>query len=286
MSELFDCRDSEQLLPGMRRARQAIARGELIVLPTDTVYGIGANAFDAAAVQGLLDAKERGRDMPPPVLIAEPSMLRAIADEVPEAATAMAKALWPGALTLVLKAQPRGGMDLGETNGTVAVRVPDHEGARALLRRTGPLAVSSANVSGQPAGLTCEETVEQLGDRVAVYLDGGPVSGGVASTIVDFAATEQGRVLRKGAIALETLREYAPDVVAFEEPSASEPEAEEQAAPTDQVEGDAALAPSDVAGAAVEATAGDGAEPGSDASEKAGADDPAAADETRKAEGE
>ena len=100
------------------------------------------------------------------------------------------------------------------------------------------------------------------------------------------AATEQGRVLRQGAIALETLREYAPDVVAFEEPSASEPEAEEQAAPTDQVEGDAALAPSDVAGAAVEATAGDGAEPGSDASEKAGADEPAAADETRKAEGE
>ena len=270
----------------LNEAAEAVRGGRCIVLPTDTVYGIGANAFDAAAVQGLLDAKERGRDMPPPVLIAEPSMLRAIADEVPEAATAMAKALWPGALTLVLKAQPRGGMDLGETNGTVAVRVPDHEGARALLRRTGPLAVSSANVSGQPAGLTCEETIEQLGDRVAVYLDGGPVSGGVASTIVDFAATDQGRVLRQGAIALETLREYAPDVVAFEEPSASEPGAEEQAAPTDQVEGDAALAPSDVAGAAVEATAGDGAEPGSDAAEKAGADEPAAADETRKAEGE
>lgn len=208
---------------GLAAAVAAVKEGRCIVLPTDTVYGIGANAFDAVAVQGLLDAKERGRDMPPPVLIAEPSMLRAVADEVPPAAAALAKALWPGALTLVLKAQPRGGMDLGETQGTIAVRVPDHDGARALLRRTGALAVSSANVSGQPAGLTCEETVAQLGDRVAVYLDGGPVSGGVASTIVDFAATPEGRVLRQGAIALETLREHAPDVVGLE--PTPEPEA-------------------------------------------------------------
>ncbi len=108
---------------------------------------------------------------------------------MPAGAAALAKAFWPGALTLILKAQPRSGMSLGETKGTVAVRVPDHDGARALLRRTGPLAVSSANVSGQPAALTCDEAREQLGDRVAVYLDGGPVSGGVASTIVDFASS-------------------------------------------------------------------------------------------------
>lgn len=203
----------------LSEAVAAVRGGRCIVLPTDTVYGIGADAFDPEAVQGLLDAKERGRDMPPPVLIAEASMLRAIADEVPTAAAALARALWPGALTLVLKAQPRSGMDLGDTEGTVAVRVPDHEGARALLRRTGPLAVSSANVSGQSAGLTCEETRAQLGDRVAVYLDGGPVGGGVASTIVDFAASPEGRVLREGAIPLETLHEYAPDVIAFTEPT-------------------------------------------------------------------
>ena len=151
----------------LNEAAEAVRGGRCIVLPTDTVYGIGADAFDAAAVQGLLDAKERGRDMPPPVLIAEPSMLRAIANEVPEAATAMAKALWPGALTLVLKAQPRGGMDLGETNGTVAVRVPDHEGARALLRRTGPLAVSSGSscvMARQASTCSSFQSPVQLGE--------------------------------------------------------------------------------------------------------------------------
>lgn len=203
---------------GLAEAAAAIGEGACIVFPTDTVYGIGADAFNSDAVQGLLDAKERGRDMPPPVLIAEPSMLRAVADQVPAAATALARALWPGALTLVLKAQPRSGMDLGDAEGTIAVRVPDHDGARRLLRRTGPLAVSSANVSGQPAGLTYEEVRAQLGDSVAVYLDGGKVSGTVPSTIVDFVTTETGTVLRTGAIALETLRLHAPDVADIEVP--------------------------------------------------------------------
>ena len=193
-------------------AAEAVRAGQCIVLPTDTVYGIGANAFDAEAVQRLLDAKERGRDMPPPVLIAEPSMLRAIADEVPAAASALAKEFWPGALTLILNAQQRAGMNLGETGGTVAVRVPDHEGARALLRRTGPLAVSSANVSGQPAATTCDAAREQLGERVAVYLDAGEAPGGVASTIVDFASTPDGAILREGAIPLDRLREVAPEI--------------------------------------------------------------------------
>ncbi len=196
----------------LEAAAEAVKAGECIVLPTDTVYGIGADAFDAAAVQRLLDAKERGRDMPPPVLVAEPSMLRAVADDVPAGAAVLAKAFWPGGLTLIVKAQPRSGMELGETRGTVAVRVPDHDGARALLRRTGPLAVSSANVSGRPAALDCDDARAQLGDRVAVYLDGGPVSGGVASTIVDFASTPEGRILRQGAIALEALLEVAPDI--------------------------------------------------------------------------
>ncbi|SHI64216.1 tRNA threonylcarbamoyl adenosine modification protein, Sua5/YciO/YrdC/YwlC family [Tessaracoccus bendigoensis DSM 12906] len=209
----------------LSEAVDAVRRGACVVLPTDTVYGIGADAFDRDAVQGLLDAKERGRDMPPPVLIAEPSMLRAIADEVPEGAAALAKALWPGALTLVLKAQPRSGMDLGESLGTVAVRVPDLDVARDLLRRTGPLAVSSANVSGREAGLTCDEALAQLGDRVAVYLDGGPVGGGVASTIVDFASTDKGKVLRDGAITLETLRQHAPLVDGIDAPEL-EPEPE------------------------------------------------------------
>jgi len=207
----------------LSEAAAAVTAGECIVLPTDTVYGIGADAFNAEAVQRLLDAKERGRDMPPPVLIAEPSMLRAIVDEVPDAARALASALWPGALTLILNAQPRSGMDLGETRGTIAVRVPDDERARALLRVTGPLAVSSANVSGRPAATTAQEAHDQLGDRVAVYLDGGPAAGGVASTIVDFASTPDGVVLRAGAIGLDELRRHAPQVAGGQEPVDAEP---------------------------------------------------------------
>ena len=208
---------------GLAEAVAAVANGECVVLPTDTVYGIGANAFDRAAVQRLLDAKERGRDMPPPVLIAEPSMLRAVGDDVPDAAKALAQAFWPGALTLILKAQSKSGMELGETRGTVAVRVPDHDGARALLRRTGPLAVSSANVSGQPPATTAAEAVAQLGDRVSVYLDGGSARGGVASTIVDFASTPEGVVLRAGALTLEQLRAHAPTVAAKVEPEPEPP---------------------------------------------------------------
>ena len=215
---------------GLAEAAAAVANGECVVLPTDTVYGIGANAFDKAAVQRLLDAKERGRDMPPPVLIAEPSMLRAVGDDVPDSAKALAHAFWPGALTLILKAQPKSGMELGETRGTVAVRVPDHDGARALLRRTGPLAVSSANVSGQPPATTAADALDQLGDRVSVYLDGGTAPGGVASTIVDFASTPDGVVLRDGALSLGQLREHAPTVTAKVEP-APEPEPETEPEP-------------------------------------------------------
>jgi len=131
---------------GLAEAAAAVANGECVVLPTDTVYGIGANAFDKAAVQRLLDAKERGRDMPPPVLIAEPSMLRAVGDDVPDSAKALAHAFWPGALTLILKAQPKSGMELGETRGTVAVRVPDHDGALSLemLREHAPTVAPKA----------------------------------------------------------------------------------------------------------------------------------------------
>lgn len=205
---------------GLDAAAEAVRAGQCIVLPTDTVYGIGADAFSSDAVQRLLDAKHRGRDMPPPVLVAEPLMLRAVADEVPEGARQLAKAFWPGALTLILRAQPKSGMQLGESGGTVAVRVPDHDGARALLRRTGPLAVSSANVHGEQPALTCAEAVAQLGESVAVYLDAGPAVGGVASTIVDFAAFPEGRVLREGALSLAQLQEVAPEVSGLPEPEA------------------------------------------------------------------
>lgn len=209
----FDCTgdDPASIAEASEAARQAIKDGECIVLPTDTVYGIGVDAFSAEAVQRLLDAKKRGRDMPPPVLIGEPALIRTLAAEVPQTAQALVDRHWPGALTVICRIQPSLRMDLGDTEGTIALRVPDHELARDILRRTGPMAVSSANISGQSAALTCDEAIEQLGDAVSVYLDGGPLGGAgrAPSTIVDFSRREDGEVLRRGAISVETLRETA-----------------------------------------------------------------------------
>jgi len=116
---------------------------------------------------------------------------------------------------VICRIQPSLRMDLGDTAGTIALRVPDHELARDILRRTGPMAVSSANISGRPAALTCDEAIDQLGDSVSVYLDGGPLgdAGGEPSTIVDFTQHEEGEVLRRGAISVETLRETVPNLL-------------------------------------------------------------------------
>lgn len=192
----------------IKAAAAAIADGECIVLPTDTVYGIGADAFSAAAVQQLLDAKRRGRDMPPPVLIADIAMLRALSDEVDDDVAALAEAFWPGALTMILRAQPSLRMDLGDRGDTIAVRVPDHDFTRELLRATGPLAVSSANISGEPAATTAVEAQRQLGESVAVYLDAGTAREGVGSTIIDL--TGRPRILREGPISQDRLAAVVP----------------------------------------------------------------------------
>jgi L-threonylcarbamoyladenylate synthase len=212
----WDCTgvDPEGLARAADDARSAIEAGECIVLPTDTVYGIGADAFNGDAVQRLLDAKVRGRDMPPPVLIGEPSLIRALATDIPDPARELVARHWPGPLTIILKRQPSLRMDLGETEGTVALRVPDHELARDILRATGPMAVSSANISGLPAALTCDDAIEQLGANVTVYLDGGRLgeNGRPPSTIVDFTQSDQGQILRRGALSLAVLRETLPDL--------------------------------------------------------------------------
>ena len=212
----FDCTgpEAEEYAEAIEAARKAIEDGACIVLPTDTVYGIGADAFSPAAVQGLLDAKQRGRDMPPPVLIAEPSLIRALATNVPQEAKDLVAEHWPGPLTVICQIQPSLRMDLGDSKDTIALRVPDHPLTREILRRTGPMAVSSANLSGKPAALTCDEAIDQLGDSVAVYLDGGALSAydGAASTIVDFTQHDDGEVLRLGALSLEMLRKTLPDL--------------------------------------------------------------------------
>lgn len=240
MSSIFDCGDEAQLLAGMRHARQAIGRGELIVMPTDTVYGVAADAFSPAAVQRLLDAKGRGRDQPPPVLIGSKETLTALAESVPEPVQRLVDAFWPGGLTIVLPAQPSLVWDLGETRGTVAVRMPEGRVALELLAETGPLAVSSANLTGQAAAISAFDAEKMLGDSVAVYLADGMSRDGVASTIVDAtslvrppAESDAGRVriLRDGAISREQLEEVLGDLL---EP-APEPDS---AAPAPRQDGD------------------------------------------------
>ena len=212
----FDCTrgDASQLFAAADAARKAIERGQCIVLPTDTVYGIGADAFSPEAVQRLLHAKSRGRDMPPPVLIADAKLVRVLAVDVPRSAQDLIDRHWPGALTIICQAQPSLRLDLGDAEGTIALRVPDHALAREILRQTGPMAVSSANVSGEPAATTCDEAIRQLGEGAAVYLDAGSLGGSerLPSTIVDFSQNEKGGVLRHGALSIEVLRDTCPDL--------------------------------------------------------------------------
>ncbi|MEG3614234.1 L-threonylcarbamoyladenylate synthase [Isoptericola haloaureus] len=206
---MHDVTDENSWGPAIDEAVNTISRGGLVVLPTDTVYGIGADAFDADAVAALLAAKGRGRQMPPPVLVPDARTLDGLAVDVTSEARALVEAFWPGGFTIILRSQPSLHWDLGETHGTVALRMPDHPAALALLRRTGPLAVSSANRTGRPAATEAADAVEQLGDAVGCYLDGGTAPGGVASTIVD-ATGPRLRVVRAGAVPLDALREVAP----------------------------------------------------------------------------
>jgi tRNA threonylcarbamoyl adenosine modification protein (Sua5/YciO/YrdC/YwlC family) len=201
MSTTYPTASDEERETAIEAAAQAVQGGRLVVLPTDTVYGIAADAFDHDAVQALLDAKGRGREMPPPVLVSAATTLAALATNLQPYVEALTEAFWPGPLTLVCEQQPSLTWDLGETRGTVAVRMPDHEIALALLERTGPLAVSSANLSGLPAATEVAEAAGMLGESVEVLLDGGTSPGGAASTILDVRLS-QPRLLRLGALSV------------------------------------------------------------------------------------
>jgi len=225
VTALRDCTDPATWWPHVDEATKALAVGGLVVLPTDTVYGIAADAFKPEAVQALLEAKGRGRDMPPPVLIGDVRTMDGLADNIPDAVRELVTQHWPGPLTIILQAQRSLQWDLGETRGTVALRMPDHELTLAVLRRTGPLAVSSANTSGSPAATTAAEAASMLGGSVRVYLDGGTSPGGVASTIVDATGPEL-RIVREGGLSAEDLGigaapQAAPDAPeeTVEEPS-------------------------------------------------------------------
>ncbi|HEX6934918.1 MAG TPA: L-threonylcarbamoyladenylate synthase [Actinomycetes bacterium] len=216
----FDMSVATERPVGLEQAADAVRRGELVVLPTDTVYGLGTDAFSPDAVAGLLAAKGRGRDLPVPVLVGSPRTLDGIATGLSPAARSLVEAFWPGGLTLVARAQPSLQWDLGDTGGTVAVRMPLHPVAIELLQATGPMAVSSANISGRPPATTVDEAVEQLGEAVSVYLDGGPSGEPVPSSIVDVTG-EVPRLLRAGAVDEQALREVTGDLRAgpYSEPS-------------------------------------------------------------------
>jgi L-threonylcarbamoyladenylate synthase len=208
MSAWYDCADESQRTEGLAAAVSAVLNGELVVLPTDTVYGLGADAFSPTAVTRLLTAKGRGRDMPPPVLVGTVRAATALVEDLGPDGQRLIDEFWPGGLTIVCRAARTLSWDLGDTKGTVAIRMPEDAVALDLLRETGPMAVSSANMTGQPAATTAVLARAQLGEVVSVYLDNGTVSGGVASTIVDLTGP-QPRLLRRGAISVGRLREVA-----------------------------------------------------------------------------
>jgi tRNA threonylcarbamoyl adenosine modification protein (Sua5/YciO/YrdC/YwlC family) len=204
MSTRYPTGTDEEREAAISAAARALRGGEVAVIPTDTVYGVAADAFDPAAVRKLLAAKGRGREMPPPVLVSAAATVDALASDIPDWARALFVEFWPGPLTVVLHQQSSLQWDLGETRGTVAVRVPDHPLALEILGRTGPLAVSSANRTGRPAALDADTAEEMLGSDVDVIVDGGTAPGGEASTILDATAAEP-RLLRLGALSVEKI---------------------------------------------------------------------------------
>ncbi|SER71692.1 translation factor SUA5 [Pedococcus cremeus] len=223
MSPVYDCTSESGRAEGVAKAVEAVRGGEVVVIPTDTVYGIGADAFNQDAVAAVLAAKGRGRDMPPPVLVPNIRTVDGLATDVPAWARDLIKAFWPGPLTLVFKAQSSLMWDLGETNGTVALRMPQDDIALEVLAEVGPMAVTSANLTGQPAATTVTDAAAQLGAAVKVYLDGGQRAANIPSTIVDCTG-ERPEVLRVGALSEEQLDE----VLATHFP----PEADEPPYPT------------------------------------------------------
>jgi tRNA threonylcarbamoyl adenosine modification protein (Sua5/YciO/YrdC/YwlC family) len=207
---LFDCSRAAERDRGVRAAIEAVQRGDLVVMPTDTVYGIGADAFKAWAVTALQNAKGRGRGVPPPVLVGSRTTVDGLTHALPQIARDLMEAFWPGGLTIRMEQAPSLAWDLGDTGGTVALRMPLHPIALEVLRETGPMAVSSANTHGKPPAATAVEAREQLGYSVSVYLDGGELANSEPSTIIDVTG-DVPKILRAGAISLDQLRKVAPD---------------------------------------------------------------------------
>jgi L-threonylcarbamoyladenylate synthase len=210
---LYDCRTTADRDRGVAAAVEAIKSGELVVLPTDTVYGIAADAFTPHAITALHNARGAERRVPPPVLVGSRHTLDGLVYSLPKAARELADAFWPGALTIMVEHSPSLQWDLGDTGGVVGVRMPLHPVALEVLREVGPMAVTTANKIGRPAPTTAEEAREQLEYSVRVYLEAGAATDPAPSTIVDVTG-DVPRVLRDGAIDFEKLRDVVPDLLA------------------------------------------------------------------------
>jgi L-threonylcarbamoyladenylate synthase len=208
---LYDCSKLEERNRGITAAIEAVQRGDLIVMPTDTVYGVGCDAFKSWAVTAVQNAEGRGRDTPVPVLVGSRTTLDGLVYGLPAAARDLVEAFWPGGLTVVVEHATSLQWDLGDAGGTVAVRMPLHPVALEVLRETGPMAVSSANKHGQPPAMTAAQAREQFGYAVSIYLEAGATPDPVASTIVDVTGARP-KLLRPGAIPIEKLREVVPDI--------------------------------------------------------------------------
>ena len=198
-TEVLQASSAESIL----RALDVLRTGGLVAFPTDTVYGIGALAFDGNTVESIYAAKDRPVEKAIPVLIGDAADLERVGADIPEIARRLAGSFWPGPLTIIVPKRA----DLPEAvsaTSTVGVRVPDHKFTRALLHAAGPMAVTSANQSGAQSPVTAQEVYEQLGGRVALILDGGRTPGGVPSTLVDCTSVEL-KVLREGPLRLEQL---------------------------------------------------------------------------------
>ncbi|MCS5478994.1 L-threonylcarbamoyladenylate synthase [Corynebacterium sp. YIM 101645] len=206
MSRIYNCADETERAEGIRAAVDAARGGRLVVMPTDTLYGLGCDAFDNQAVANLLATKHRGPDMPVPVLVGSWDTIRGLVREFTPQAQALVEAFWPGGLSLVVPQAPSLPWNLGDTRGTVMLRMPLHPVAIELLREVGPMAVSSANISGQEPPTTAIAAKQQLGTAVTVYLDGGETPVGKPSTIIDLSGPAP-RILREGAISAETIGE-------------------------------------------------------------------------------
>lgn len=199
MATVYDCSRRDEREAGVAAAASMLRSSRLVVFPTDTVYGIGCDAFDAVGVRALFDAKGRGRNMPLSVLVGSWSTVDGLVLSVPQQARDLIQAFWPGGLSIVLPHAPSLAWDLGDTRGTVMIRMPLHPVVLELLREVGPIAQSSANISGRPPATTVDEAQEQLGSSVSVYLDGGPSGEAVPSSIVDLTG-DSPRMLREGAV--------------------------------------------------------------------------------------